>query len=246
VGLETSNGVPASANVSPALTLALDAFELKFLLCAREADKVEAWARQRLTPDPHGADGVYRSTTLYLDTPLFDVYHKSRGHRRSKYRVRRYGSDEVVHLERKIRQGDRVWKRREVLSLADLPHLPGRDEVGTWFGQRVRDRLFRPVCWVGYSRTALVGTTLSGPVRLTLDRRVVGATASAWTVPERIDGPELLPDRAILELKFRSALPGLLRELLRTLPSRTARGSKYARCVEAWELVRGANRCLTG
>jgi hypothetical protein len=232
--------------VLPAPAFDADAYELKFLLGAAQADQIEAWARGRLTPDPHGVDGTYQTTTLYLDTPLLDAYHKSPGHRRSKYRVRRYGAGDLVHLERKIRRGDRVRKHREVLALGDLPTLLGPDGAGTWFGRRVRERLFRPVCWVGYSRTALVGTTPGGPVRLTLDRRVVGTSAAAWMVPARVDGRELLPGGAVLELKFRSALPGLFRELLRMLPAQTGRGSKYARCVEAWDLVRGKSRCLSG
>jgi hypothetical protein len=237
---------PANAVTSPSLASEADAFELKFLLTAREAERVEAWARQRLTPDPHGVDGTYQTTTLYLDTPFLDVYHKSPGYRRSKYRVRRYGPGEVLHLERKKRQGDRVRKRRELLPLADLARLPGPDGAGTWFGLRVREQLFRPVCWIGYSRTAFVGATLGGAARLTLDRQVVGLPAPAWTVPARVDGRELLPDEAILELKFRTALPGLFRALLGTLPSHTARGSKYARCVASWDLARKGNACRTG
>jgi hypothetical protein len=215
------------------------AFELKFLLSAADAGRVEAWARGRLTPDPHGKAGTYRTTTLYLDTPLLDVYHKSPGYRRSKYRVRRYGAEDLAHLERKTRKGDRVRKRREVLPLAGLPRLLDPDGAGTWFGPRVVGRLLRPACCVAYARTAYVGLTPGGPVRLTLDREVAGAPASGWKVPAPVEGRELLPGQAVLELKFRSALPGLFRELLGAQPARPAGRSKYARCVEAWGLAGG-------
>jgi hypothetical protein len=215
-----------------------DAYELKFLLTELEAARAEAWARQRLTPDPHGTRGTYLTTTLYLDTALFDIYHKSPGYRRSKYRLRRYGSSWLLHLERKKRRGDRVRKQRESLPLAVLPRLLDPDAAGTWFGPRVRERLLRPSCLLSYRRTAFTGATPDGAMRLTLDRDVVGKAASDWTVPAGVEGLELFSGEAILELKFRAVLPGLFRELLGELPTIAAGRSKYTRCVEAWDLTR--------
>jgi hypothetical protein len=189
-----------------------------------------------LTPDPHGEGGVYRTTSLYLDTPVLDIYHKTRGYRRSKYRLRRYGSEEWVHMERKIRRGDRVRKSRDQISLADVPRLVDADGGGAWFGPLIRRRSLRPICWISYTRTAFAAATLSGPVRLTLDRDVMGTTASTWTVPAGVEGRTLLPGEVILELKFRSSLPALFHDLLGVLPSRLAGVSKYGRCVEAWNL----------
>jgi hypothetical protein len=215
-----------------------DAYEVKFRLTAREAEAAEAWARARLTPDPHGDNGVYRTTSLYLDTPFLDIYYKTRGYRRRKYRLRRYGSEVLIHLERKARRGDRVRKRREVISLADVPRLLDGDGVGEWFGPQIRRRLLRPICWIGYTRTAFASVTPSGPLRLTLDRDAVGTTASDWDVPDRVNGRVLLSDEVILELKFRSSLPKLFHELLAMLPCRMGGVSKYSRCIEAWGLAR--------
>lgn len=214
-----------------------DAYEVKFRLTALEAQWVEKWARERLTPDPHGDGGAYRTISLYVDTPYLDIYHKSPGYRRSKYRLRRYGVAECVHLERKIRRGDRVRKRRDVIPLAEVPSLA--DGInGGWFGERIRQRLFVPVCWIGYSRTAFQSLTANGPLRLTLDRDVVGEPATGWTVPAGVNGRPLLPDEVILELKYRTRLPVLFHELLAALPSRLAGVSKYGRCVECWDLAR--------
>jgi hypothetical protein len=214
-----------------------DAYEIKFRLTVEEAGWAEAWARRHLTPDPHGDNGVYRTTSLYLDTPFLDIYHKTPGYRSSKYRLRRYGCGEVVHLERKRRRGDRVRKRRDAIALSEVPALLDGD-TGGWFGILVRQQLLRPICWIGYSRTAVVSATANGPLRLTLDRDVIGATASSWTVPAHVDGRPLLPGEAILELKFHLRLPVLFHELLAGLPSRLAGVSKYSRCVETWELAR--------
>ena len=92
-----AGGTPAVA-VSPSLIRVPGggaAYEIKFRLTSEEADWAEAWARQRLFPDPHGDKGVYRTTSLYLDTPFLDIYHKTRGYRRGKYRLalRRGGID---------------------------------------------------------------------------------------------------------------------------------------------------------
>jgi hypothetical protein len=223
--------------ISPALSVdgPGDAYELKFWLPGTEAERLEAWARARLVPDPHGQAGTYRTTSLYLDTPGLDVYYRSPGFRRNKYRVRRYGDGEMVRLERKTRWGDRVYKRREVIPLTAVSRLV--EGAGSWFGARVQRRLLRPVCWIGYTRTAYLGITPNGPVRLTLDRDVIGATASDWSVPAGVQGRELLGDGVVLELKFRSALPGLFRELLESLPARLSGASKYRRCLEVWGLV---------
>lgn len=214
-----------------------DAYEVKFRLSALEAQGAEKWAREHLMPDPHGDNGVYHTISLYVDTPYLDIYHKSPGYRRSKYRLRRYGAEESIHLERKIRRGDRVRKRRDAIPLAEVPSLA--DGInGSWFGERVRQRLFRPICWIGYTRTAFQSSTANGPLRLTLDRDVVGEPATGWTVPARVDGRALLPDEVILELKYRTKLPVLFHDLLAVLPSRLAGVSKYGRCVECWDLAR--------
>src|SRR5262245_58191826 len=92
----------APAVLSPALQGAHGpAFELKFHVSNTDAATIEQWARQILAPDVHGLDGRYSIRTLYCDTPALDVYHRSPGYRRSKFRLRRYGASEAVFLERK-------------------------------------------------------------------------------------------------------------------------------------------------
>ena len=40
---------------------------------------------------------------MYCDTQALDVFHRTPGYRRRKYRVRRYDEAWDVHLERKVR-----------------------------------------------------------------------------------------------------------------------------------------------
>ena len=232
---------PSLVNPSVTGPEEVDAFELKFHLPEASAGSVEAWARRRLTPDPHGEEGAYLTTSLYCDTARLDVYHRSPGYRRSKFRLRRYESTDRVYLERKRRKGDRVRKQRDVIGVGEVAVLSGGDVPpdwpGLWFFQQTRFRELRPACRIAYQRTAFQGTSSSGPVRLTLDRGVVGAPACDWSVSPVEEGKPLLPGGVVMEMKFRASLPPLFRELLEQLPPTLGRISKYRLCVEAWGLA---------
>jgi hypothetical protein len=217
------------------------AFELKFLLEEPRAREVEAWARRHLALDPHGdpaLGGAYRTTSLYCDTPELDVYHRSAAYKTQKFRVRCYGTLPWVFLERKAKEDDRVAKRRTpvpVENLALLPHaaVPA-GWAGRWFHRNLRAYRLAPACLVLYQRTAYAGSGPEGPLRLTLDRHVEGRLAYQWSLTPVEGGRPLLPERIILELKFRSALPGPFRALVRDLHLCPGMVSKYRLCREAW------------
>jgi hypothetical protein len=218
-----------------------DAYELKFHLSEEQASQAEAWARRRLTPDPHGDEGRYLTTSLYCDTAALDVFHRTPGFKRAKYRLRRYGDSPAVFLERKRRKGDVVRKRRDVVGPSELPLLSAPDVSldwpGLWFYRQVQFRGLRPSCRLAYDRTAFMGTSTMGTVRLTLDRDVRGVPASDWAVAPVEGGKALLPGGVILELKFRAALPPLFVELLSELPPGGPGVSKYRLCAAAWGLA---------
>jgi hypothetical protein len=222
------------------------AYEMKFLIGAAEAAQVEAWAGWHLPLDAHADPGLgnaYRTLSLYLDTPALDVYHRVKPYRRRKFRVRRYGEAPVVFLERKKRSGDRVSKQRTPVPEGQLPLLgerdPHADWPGAWFGQRVLEGGLRPVCLVGYERTAYAGLTAEGPLRLTLDRHVHCRPAAGWRLDEGHGGLSLLEGRVILELKFRGALPSLFKHLVEELRLTPGAASKYRLGVRAWGLDGG-------
>lgn len=221
------------------------AYELKFELAQQDVLRMKAWARRHLRADPHGDDGCYRVTSVYCDTPEFDVFHRASGYRSSKLRLRRYGTAPFVFLERKVRSGDKVSKRRVEVAPEDLPQLasfmagaiPPQGWVAGWFLDKALKKRFAPVCRVGYDRTAFFGMAGGHGVRLTIDENMIGVPARGWEAQPLHEGLELRPGSALLELKFQDSIPELFRGLLPELPAQTARVSKFRRCVQVCGLA---------
>jgi hypothetical protein len=223
-------------------------YETKFRVPETIADQALTWARDHLEPDPHVdpalGDG-YRISSLYFDTPTLAVYHQIGADRRRKYRVRRYGSEALLYLERKLKSDGRVRKYRSWIpdeELALLEEEPAdRGWSGDWFRRRVRARRLEPVCQVTYVRVARVGELEGQPVRLTVDRQLCCSCAGGLCVPEKIDGIPLLAGEAILELKFPQGMPHSFKELLLEMSLSPGSVSKYRLAVESCGLA-GADR----
>src|SRR4051812_43713186 len=70
------------------------AYEVKFLLTEDQARELTACIEGALTLDPYADPALgnaYLTTSLYTDTTNFDVFCRSEGYDRDKFRVRRYG-----------------------------------------------------------------------------------------------------------------------------------------------------------
>jgi hypothetical protein len=68
---------------------------------------------------------------------------------------------------------------------------------------------------------------------LTLDRRIRCVLASSWKPVPFEGGVPLLVGQVILELKFRTTLPPLFKELVQTMRLNPSTVSKYRLCREA-------------
>jgi hypothetical protein len=202
--------------------------ELKFFLAPETAAAVRRWATDRLAPDPHasGPGGEYRTTSLYFDTAEFDVFRRRGSNGRSKYRIRRYGVSDVVFLERKLRTSSMLIKRRTTVAITSLDRLALRDVdpmwPGAWFHRRLLARRLQTTAQVSYRRTAHVGAATWGPMRL--------AFLAGPAVP-------VVPDKVILELKFRVDMPALFRHLVETFALQPVAISKYRLSVPTLGLV---------
>jgi hypothetical protein len=215
------------------------AFEMKFQIEPARAEAVGRWARERLSLDPYADPerGGYRVHTLYFDTPAGNLFRRVPGHYHHKFRIRRYGGEQVVYLERKTRVGDRVMKRRTRVACEYLDRLvePNGDATwaGHWYWRRLRLRELRPACRLSYDRCAFVASGAQGAIRLTLDRQV-GCLPSDGLMPGEMSGARpVLNSSVILELKYRAAMPAIFKTLLVDMALVPRATSKYRLSVAA-------------
>lgn len=213
--------------------------ELKFAVDHDTGGRIREAARRLLAPDPNAAGPAgdqYRTTTLYFDTDDLAAFHRRGSYGRSKLRVRRYGDGTIVFLERKLRTKNILFKRRTTLALDELPLLT-TDSVDPhshirWFQERLRVRRLSVICRIAYLRTARVGLSENGPVRLTLDDDL--AVTPLGTLSFNGHGSAIpMTDRTIVELKFTGAIPGVFRRIVDDFALTPVRLSKYRLGVEA-------------
>jgi hypothetical protein len=216
------------------------AFEIKFVVDQDTGHRIRERARQLLAADPWAsgpAADEYGITSLYFDTPDLAVFNRRGSYKRAKYRIRRYGQSDVVFLERKLRTNDLLSKRRTNVRLEDLPLLQNDDDTvdgtwpGHWFRKRIQTRKLGAVCQIAYDRTARVGLTDYGPIRLTIDTCLRAARVEdARFVP--VDETHPVTDSTIVEMKYRAGIPAVFKLLVEEFALTTQRVSKYRLATE--------------
>ncbi|HTW75557.1 MAG TPA: polyphosphate polymerase domain-containing protein [Steroidobacteraceae bacterium] len=209
-------------------------YELKFYVGPSQAEALKSWVRERLAADAHGGGrhgDTYLVSSVYFDTHAFAVLGRQGSYARSKYRVRRYNHGDTVYLERKTRGQYRVYKRRTAVGLEALAQLrearPAAEWEGRWFHRRLLARALYALNRVDYQRIARVGYSDYGPVRLTLDERLLAWRARGLGFEVAGEGTPLSTQQLILELKFGHAMPTVFKELIRDFSPRLAGISKY-------------------
>jgi hypothetical protein len=206
--------------------------ETKFLVPAALGEPIRQWARQHLKADPHGHGAYgdeYLTTTLYFDTPAFDVFHRRGSYGRSKYRIRRYNGSADVFLERKLRRPGILTKRRTPVPVQALAYLTEELDgwAGEWFHRRLSLRKLRPVCEISYHRIARGLDGGSGPIRLTLDERLTAHGIERPAFGEGTEGCPFVEGRLILELKYRQPVPAVFKRLVEEFRLVPCAVSKY-------------------
>jgi len=222
--------------------------ETKFLIDPATAAAIGEWARVNLDRDPHGEGQFgdeYRTTSLYFETDDFDVFNRRGSYSRSKYRIRRYDGASIAYLERKLRTDSLLAKRRTPVALSDLTLLERSIAMrrilspwpGSWFEHRLLIRRLRPICQISYSRLARVAEAEYGPVRMTLDTHVRALPIDSIAFSTR-DAQLILPDHAVLELKYTDVFPSVFKRLVAEFRLSPHRASKYRAAVDALDLMR--------
>lgn len=209
-------------------------WEWKVLLAPKASERLQALAHEHLAPDPFALAapaGAYPVTSVYLAAPG-DAAHDGA----PRWRVRRYGTEPGVWLERKANRAGRVEKQRVACEAAvaegAAADLPVDHPARPWLLE-VEAQGLEPAVTVGYEREAwlLPGTT----ARLTLDRRLCAGPAGRRTPDPSVVGLPFL-EADVLELKFDDAPPEAFRRLL------LAEGL----VPRPWSKVRAAARALAG
>jgi hypothetical protein len=221
--------------------------EQRFVIQAATAADILSWARAKLAPDPHGTgryDDTYAVVTEYFDSPAFDTFFRRGSFGRAKYRVRRYGAEDVVFVERKLRTAAMLAKRRSRVPLAALEEqLRAGDGDAGWFARRLALRRLSPVCLIGYDRVARQLAIGGQVARLTVDSNVRVARHQDWSF-ECAPGIPLLAGQSIVELKYHAFPPAIFRALAEQFIMTPQRVSKYRGAVEVLGLAPRANGSL--
>jgi hypothetical protein len=207
--------------------------EIKFVIDAARGPELQAWMRANLAPDEFGSGpdhDQFETSSLYFETGQFDVFHRRGSYGKSKYRVRRYGTSPIMFLERKFRTERVLIKRRTTAALEDFRRIevqePDPDWYGYWFHRRLLARRLKPLVQVSYVRTARLGSSPHGKVRMTLDQdlRVLPLPDGAFLPGV---GLPLMEESNIIEVKYCVTLPPILREVISQFSLTTQPVSKY-------------------
>ena len=200
--------------------------------------------RQRLRavmkPDDYAVNGQYEIRSLYFDN-LDDkaLREKLDGvNIREKYRIRLYNNDpSIIHLERKYKQGGLGYKDSAALTpgqaqaIADgdinwMAH--STDAVILGFYTRMKNEGLKAKVIVDYTREPFVFGP--GNVRVTLDYNIrTGIGCTDFLNPDCVTVP-IKESPCILEVKWDSYLPDVIRDAVQLDSRRSAAFSKYAAC----------------
>ena len=207
--------------------------EIKFLVAAARGPEVQAWMRANLAPDEFGSGpehDQFETSSLYFETAAFDVFHRRGSYGKSKYRVRRYGDSPIMFLERKFRTDRVLIKRRTTAALDDFRRIDGNAPdpgwYGYWFHRRLLARRLKPLVQVSYVRTARLGTSPHGKVRMTIDFDLRVLPLPDGTFLPGVGLP-LLEGQNIIELKYCVELPAVFQEVISRFALETQVVSKY-------------------
>lgn len=199
--------------------------------------------RQRLRAvsqvDRHTVDGKYQIRSLYFDTPSDRALREKLDgvSCREKFRIRYYNGDiSVIHLEKKSKLGGLGNKQSAALSAPEVSSLlegslgwmldSGRPLVRELYS-KMRTQQLQPRTIVDYTREPYVYP--AGNVRVTLDYDIrIGLRCADFLTP----GVTIPAGDApiILEVKWDTFLPAVIRDAIQLAGRRASSFSKYAAC----------------
>ena len=262
-----------SSHISPSLRTRTKsgqaAREFKFVIPASKAAKLAMFASESMGSDPYctndsysesGIKNSYGVQSVYLDTPAKDILYRNMDFRFNKYRIRRYGSSDILFLERKSKRNSELTKQRLSIPLKQLGDLDrwcdqSGHAVGNWFVEEAIRHRLRPVCSIAYQRQAFFLDSDNSSLRLTLDHSLSSKACESirfsdqdWSNSHRNVDPLdplgfVINDQVVVEMKFEGALPALFKRWIAELDISPMRFSKYRMAMHCLVFSAGAMPC---
>ena len=215
--------------------------ELKHQISLREDLVLSQRLRKLFFHDKHaGADGVYRVTSLYFDTPYDSALREKIDgvNRREKFRLRYYGKDtSFIRLEKKFKENGLCGKRsigmkpEQVLKLLSGSYeflLDSEEPLFIEFYSKLKGKGLQPKTIVCYDREAFYYAP--GNVRITLDRNIRTGLGCVDFLNPQIFHLCVMEQSTVMEVKYDAFLPELVRMAVQVPGRQAASCSKYALC----------------
>ena len=220
-------------------TARFERYEYKYFLPASQAGAIRRFISPYVRPDAH-ADGRYRVSNIYLDTPELEFYreHQRGALDRFKLRIRAYDverTDQVFfEIKRKIKNV--ILKHRvEVPRTRCADFLEEEDALFEEFRGRSILHGVQPVLLLEYEREAYE-STLEDEARITFDRGIryqpakdldFAADQGGWTGVDGARAMSNVSTAILVELKFNTTCPVWMIDLVRTFNLERQSFSKY-------------------
>lgn len=222
--------------------------EDKYNCTAAELVALQSRMEAVLRPDVNeGSPEGYRITSLYFDDFKDSCLRDTEDgvNRRNKYRIRIYNDSlDVIKLEVKTKQDNRILKRSRSISISDMKRLingdciedaASGDDPATLFNLAIRTQGLRPRVIVAYERKAYVYEP--GNVRITFDRNVRASGQVGVFGEKNISYDFLQEYDKVLEVKYDEFISDFLLQLLELGNMQQSAYSKYQLCRERVDLT---------
>ena len=196
-----------------------------------------------LRPDSNeGGPEGYSIVSLYFDDFQDSCLQDTEDgvNRRSKYRIRIYNDSlDVIKLEVKTKQDNRIQKQSKTISRAEMESLMrgeciadqgSFEDPATLFNLAIKNEGLRPKAIVAYERKAYVYEP--GNVRITFDRNVRASNRVEDFGQKNISYDFLQEYDKVLEVKYDEFIPDFLLQLLEVGNMQQSAYSKYQLCRE--------------
>ncbi len=213
--------------------------EFKYLIDARAYHAVKAAISSVMSADSHSQNGGYPIRSLYFD----DMYGSALSEKesgvqfRQKYRVRIYGNDGIIKLERKEKLGNYIAKQSATISKEQFYMLcdgdadfllQGGDMERDMFAE-IRTKRLAPAVIVDYYREAFVCD--EGNVRITFDTALNAGVNTADIFSDNIRSfPCYDAGMLLMEVKYDDYLPLYIKNALQAGSFTSTAFSKYVAC----------------